>query len=84
MYLSIKGEHSHSLIMKFQDGSTGFVTSDRERGITYFAAAVLDSLHGAACAVHSGRHVGVGWRTRHGFVACTSVAHHLEEPSPAR
>lgn len=62
----------------------GFVISERDRGTTYSAAAVLDSLHGAACAVRSGRHVGVGWRTRRGFVACTSAAHHPEEPSPAR
>lgn len=62
----------------------GFVTSDRDRGITYSAAAVSDSLRGAACAVRSGRHVGVGWRTRRGFVACTSVARRPEEPSPAR
>lgn len=55
-----------------------------DRGATYSAAAVLDSLHGAACAVCSGRHVEVGWRTHHESVACTSVAHHREEPSPAQ
>lgn len=56
--------------------------SDRE--VTYSAAAVLDFLRGAACAVCLGRHVGAGWRTRRGFEACTSVARHPEELSPAQ
>lgn len=51
-------------------------------GVTYSAAAGLDS--GAACAASSGRHVEVGWRTRHGFEACTSEARRPEEPSPAQ
>lgn len=31
-----------------------------DRGVTHSAAAALDSLRGAAGAVRSGRHVGVG------------------------
>ena len=60
------------------------MTCSSDRGVTYSAAAGLDYLHGAACAVRSGRHVGAGWRTHRGSVACTSVARHPEEPSPAQ
>lgn len=53
-------------------------------GVTYSAAAGLDSLHGAACAASLVRHVEVGWRTHHGFEAYTSEARHPEELSPAQ
>lgn len=59
-------------------------TAQTLRGVTYSVAAWSDSLRGDACAASSERHVGVGWRTRHGFGACTSEARHPEEPSPTR
>lgn len=73
-----------SLYCKYQDINRSCVTCVSGRRVTYSAAAVSDSLRGAACAVSSGRHVGAGWRTRRGFVACTSAARHPEEPSPAQ
>lgn len=76
--------HCQSLfIVKFKTLMRVFLVISH-RKFTYSAAAVLDSLRGPACAVCSGRHVGVGWKKHHGFVACTSVARHPEELSPAQ
>lgn len=55
----------------------------RKNVVAYSADGVLDALCGAAGVVNWGRHVGEGWRTHRGSVACTSAVHRLAELSPA-